>query len=121
MSTLIETTPEGPKIATLLEWNSRNKEFLTGLQARLNRARDPNASSDVVTLSVLKTKKAKHILQDESYHLNVIIPLAEFQKINAYVGCSYCGKRSDYAACEHFKCETCTKDGVVAEPRFMRK
>ncbi|XP_074302772.1 uncharacterized protein LOC141634534 [Silene latifolia] len=71
-----------------------------------------------MSLSALNNKKAKNTLQDERYQLNVTVPAPDLQKVNAYLGCSHCGKRTDYATGEKFKCETCTKDDVVSEPRI---
>ncbi|XP_074301024.1 uncharacterized protein LOC141632370 [Silene latifolia] len=97
---------------------TRNKESLSELQARIHRVRDPNAPIHIVTLNALKSKKARSTLQDERYRLKVTVANASLQKVNAYLGCSNCGKHSDYPAGECFKCETCTKEGVVSEPRI---
>ncbi|XP_074313658.1 uncharacterized protein LOC141648845 [Silene latifolia] len=118
MSTLIDANPIGPKVDNLKEWVGRSKELLTDLQTRINKVRDPNMPIPIVNLNNLKNKKAKNTLQDERYKLNVTIPAPDFKKINAYLGCSHCGKRTDYAAGESFTCENCTKDGALSEPRI---
>ncbi|XP_074295400.1 uncharacterized protein LOC141623219 isoform X2 [Silene latifolia] len=117
MSTSITTSPTGDKVVALTKWKTQNKESLSELQARIRRVRDPNALIHVVTLNALKSKKARSTLRDERYRLKVTVENASLQKVNAYLGCSNCGKRSVYLAGESFRCETCTKEGVVSEPR----
>ncbi|XP_074286429.1 uncharacterized protein LOC141611722 [Silene latifolia] len=119
MSTSINTSPTGDKVVALTEWVTRNKELLLELQTKIRNVRDPNAPIRISTLNALKSKKhTRDTLQDERYRVTVTVPSPLLQKINAYLGCSHGGKRSEYAAGESFKCENCTKDGVVSEPRI---
>ncbi|KAH9618970.1 hypothetical protein KSS87_015116 [Heliosperma pusillum] len=60
----------------------------------------------------------KDSLRFASKDFGVKVPFADFEKVNAYLGCSHCGKRTDYAAGQAFDCENCATKAVLSEPRI---
>ncbi|KAK9699851.1 hypothetical protein RND81_08G199400 [Saponaria officinalis] len=65
----------------------------------------------------IETKKAQNTLQEERHWLKVTILEPEFDKINAYLGCSNCGKRAEVPAGHVFNCKMCSKKDSICSPR----
>ncbi|KAH9604973.1 hypothetical protein KSS87_006563, partial [Heliosperma pusillum] len=106
MSTTIDCAPGGPKAGWSAQGHSIRAEV-----------RNLHERVEVMTIAALKAKKARNTLQDERHTLRVRVPFADLGKVNAYLGCSNCGRRSSFAAGETFKCEICKKSEVIAVPR----
>ncbi|KAK9696971.1 hypothetical protein RND81_08G007200 [Saponaria officinalis] len=90
MSTTIIHDPKGSRARALEDWVSQHQEALSDRQTRI--------------LDVHNT------LQEERRWLKVVIPDANFDKVNAYLGCSNCGKRTDVPVGKPYACTTCSKD-----------
>ncbi|KAK9690359.1 hypothetical protein RND81_09G122300 [Saponaria officinalis] len=69
-------------------------------------------------ISALRSQKEKSTLQDERHWLEVVIPNAELHKINAYMGCSKCAKRSSILPGRTYTCSTCSKTDCTTAPKI---
>ncbi|KAK9755754.1 hypothetical protein RND81_01G047900 [Saponaria officinalis] len=96
MSTTFIHSPTGD-MATILE-QCMQHDFLSDAQARILDARNT--------------------LQEERHRLQITIPESEFEKVNAYLGCSNCGKKVDIPAGHSFTCGDCFHKGAMYCPRI---
>uniref|UniRef100_A0A803MDU4 RNase H type-1 domain-containing protein n=1 Tax=Chenopodium quinoa TaxID=63459 RepID=A0A803MDU4_CHEQI len=73
---------------------------------------------NVVGFTTLKTRhtrgEAVNATPDEIAWIKVTIPEADLQRVNAYIGCLGCGKRTHLALGTRFPCISCKKGDIVA-------
>ncbi|XP_074271480.1 replication protein A 70 kDa DNA-binding subunit B-like [Silene latifolia] len=116
-STVFIHSPTGENAESLASWMTNHQTALTQLQARLFSVKLPLGAERTNKISALRSKKAKTALQDERHWLDVTIPNAEFHKINAYMGCSKCGKRSSIPPGRTYTCDTCSEPDCTSVPK----
>ncbi|XP_021722717.1 uncharacterized protein LOC110690191 [Chenopodium quinoa] len=97
MSTRIILNPKGPRADMLREWVSLYQHVLQDMQERILNVRYPSAEKKIITITELRSKKAANATPDEVAWIRVTIPEANLQRVNAYIGCLGCGKRSHLA------------------------
>ncbi|KAK9756167.1 hypothetical protein RND81_01G078200 [Saponaria officinalis] len=118
MSTMIIHDPKGDKVSTLEEWALHHQDALANMQARVLDVRNPSTEMVITTISSLKLKKAQNTLQEERLWLRVILPAENTERVvNAYLGCSNCGKRTDVQAGGTYTCMTCSQKDCISSPR----
>ncbi|XP_074296811.1 uncharacterized protein LOC141627435 [Silene latifolia] len=91
---------------------------LTELRSRVFHVKMPILTQKTVKIAALRSKKAKSTLQDEKYWLDVTIPTAELYRVNAYMGCSHCAKRSSIPPGRAYICDTCSETDCTSEPKI---
>ncbi|KAK9714397.1 hypothetical protein RND81_06G091300 [Saponaria officinalis] len=92
-------------------------QALSDRQARILDVRNPSQEKVVITIRALKQKTVHNTLQEERRWLKVVIPDANIDKVNTYLGCSNCGKRTDVPVGKAYACTTCLKDCAVFLPQ----
>ncbi|KAK9698416.1 hypothetical protein RND81_08G102800 [Saponaria officinalis] len=117
-STIIIHSPIGEKAEALSAWMTSHQIALTQLQSKIYHIKMPMPIVKTTTISALRSKKAKLTLQDEKHWLEVVIPNAELHKINAYMGCSNCAKRSSIPPGSTYTCSTCSMSDCTTTPRI---
>ncbi|KAK9665724.1 hypothetical protein RND81_14G131400 [Saponaria officinalis] len=118
MSTTFIQSPKGIRASNLEEWALRHQDVLADIQARVLDVRTAKTERVVKTIEALRKKKVQNTLQEVRHWLRVVIPDPEIDKINAYLGCSKCGKRVDVPAGQVYTCTTCSKKDCVSSPRI---
>ncbi|KAK9750512.1 hypothetical protein RND81_02G202000 [Saponaria officinalis] len=117
-STIIIHSPIGEKAEALSTWMTSHQTALTQLQSRIYHIKMPMLVIKTTKISALRSKKTKSTLQDEKHWLEVAIPNAELHKINAYMGCSKCAKRSSIPPGRTYTCSTCSKPDCTTTPKI---
>ncbi|XP_074267748.1 replication protein A 70 kDa DNA-binding subunit E-like [Silene latifolia] len=118
MSTIIIHSPVGAKAEALASWMTNHQMALTELQSRVFNVKMPIPAQKNVKIAALRSKKAKTTLQDGKHWLEVTIPAAELHKVNAYMGCSHCSKRSSIPPGSAYTCENCSEADCTTEPKI---
>ncbi|XP_074299647.1 replication protein A 70 kDa DNA-binding subunit B-like [Silene latifolia] len=117
MSTTIVHSADGDKSRALEDWAANHKTKLCHIEAQILTLKGLMGNQQSITIAALRMKKAHTTLQDEKYTLQVTIPEPDFQKINAYLGCSSCNKRTDTPVGKSMTCPQCSKPGTKSVPR----
>ncbi|KAL9232389.1 hypothetical protein vseg_007504 [Gypsophila vaccaria] len=117
MSTTIIVSPKCEQTNNLEQWVSRSGNMLSDMRQRIMDVRNSVNERAPTKISALRQKKAHNTLQEERHWLQVTVPHPDFEKINAYLGCSYCGKRAEVPPGIAFTCTTCSKKGCICSPR----
>ncbi|KAK9665000.1 hypothetical protein RND81_14G083300 [Saponaria officinalis] len=117
MSTTIIHSPQGERADGLREWVGKHRKLLTDMQNRVVDVRKSGNDQTIKKIATLKMKKAQTTLQDERHWLLVTIP-AELNQINAYLGCSNCGKRADMPAGHVYSCTACSAENIKCSPKI---
>ncbi|KAK9748789.1 hypothetical protein RND81_02G081100 [Saponaria officinalis] len=97
---------------------TNHQTALAQLQSRIYHIKMPLPVIKTTKISALRSKKAKSTLQDEKHWLEVAIPNAELHKINAYMGCSKCAKRSGIPPGHTYTCSACSKPDCTTTPKI---
>ncbi|XP_021775584.1 replication protein A 70 kDa DNA-binding subunit B-like [Chenopodium quinoa] len=121
MSTRIIHEPKGDKADVLREWAKMYPQMLLGRQEKVLNVRYPNTVKNVVTIAELRARKAIHTMQNEIARIKVTIPEPEMERLNAYVGCQGCGKRTNIPVGTSFPCNACRKRDSVSSHRVIFK
>ncbi|XP_021743035.1 uncharacterized protein LOC110709127 isoform X1 [Chenopodium quinoa] len=121
MSTRIILNPKGARADLLREWVSLYQHVLQDRQERILNVRYPSTEKKVVTIAELRSKKAANATPDEVAWIKVTIPEADLQRVNAYIGCLGCGKRSHLALGTRFPCISCRKADTTAAHKVTFK
>ncbi|KAK9691643.1 hypothetical protein RND81_09G209600 [Saponaria officinalis] len=87
------------------------------MNSRIADVKNTPTEKVIKIIYTLLQKKVQNTLQEERHWLQVTVPDLDFNKINAYVGCSKCGKRMDIPAGRPYKCNAYPKD-CVSCPRI---
>ncbi|KAK9666372.1 hypothetical protein RND81_14G180400 [Saponaria officinalis] len=116
--TIIIYSPVGDKAEALSAWMTSHQTALTQLQSRIYHIKMPMPVVKTTRISALRSQKAKSTFQDERHWLEVAILNAELQKINAYMGCSKCSKRSSIPQARTYTCSTCSKTDCTTAPKI---
>ncbi|XP_021742986.1 uncharacterized protein LOC110709078 isoform X1 [Chenopodium quinoa] len=114
MSTRIIMNLKGARADMLREWCKLYQHVLLDRQERILNVRYPSTDKKVVTIAELRRKKATNATPDEIAWIKVIIPKADLQRVNAYISCLGCGKRTHLALGTRFPCISCKKGDTVA-------
>ncbi|XP_056685476.1 uncharacterized protein [Spinacia oleracea] len=117
MSTRIITDPKGERADALREWVKNRTDWLSDRQARVLDVRNPTKEKVIITLDSLKLKRPYNTLQEQRHWLRVTIPNPQMSTINAYLGCSACGRRGDIPAGTSYTCTRCKAD-TVSTPKI---
>ncbi|KAK9748440.1 hypothetical protein RND81_02G057500 [Saponaria officinalis] len=117
MSTTFDKNPAGNRANNLKEWAQKNHNVLADMNSRIADVKNTPTEKVIKTIYTLLQKKVQNTLQEERHWLQVTLPDPDFNKINAYIGCSKCGKRADIPAGQPYKCNACSKD-CVSCPRI---
>ncbi|KAK9733504.1 hypothetical protein RND81_04G071500 [Saponaria officinalis] len=117
-STIIIHSPIGEKAEALSAWMTNHQTALAQLQSRIYHIKMPLLVIKTTKISALRSKKAKSTLQDEKHWLEVAIPNAELHKINAYMRCSKCAKRSGIPPGHTYTCSACSKPDCTTTPKI---
>ncbi|KAK9732803.1 hypothetical protein RND81_04G023500 [Saponaria officinalis] len=117
MSTTIIQSPQGGRADGLREWVSKHRKLLTDMQSRVVDVRKPGNDETIKKIATLKMRKAQNTLQEERHWLRVTIPEPELNQINAYLGCSNCGKRADVPAGHVYSCAACSVENITCSPK----
>ncbi|KAK9665106.1 hypothetical protein RND81_14G090700 [Saponaria officinalis] len=117
-STIIIHSPIGEKAEALSAWMTNHQTALAQLQSRIYHIKMSLPVIKTTKISALRSKKAKSTLQDEKHWLEVTIPNAELHKINAYMGCSKCAKRSGIPPGHTYTCSACSKPDCTTTPKI---
>ncbi|XP_021756072.1 uncharacterized protein LOC110721230 [Chenopodium quinoa] len=83
-------------------------------QERILNVSYPGTEKKVVTIAELRNKKAANATPDEIAWIRVTIPEADLQRVNAYIGCLGCGKRTHLSLGTRFPCISCKKSNATA-------
>ncbi|KAK9715198.1 hypothetical protein RND81_06G149100 [Saponaria officinalis] len=118
MSTTIIHDPQESKARALEDWVLQHQKALSDRQARVLDVRNPSQEKVITTINALKQKTVHNTLQEERRWLKVVIPEANIDRVNAYLGCSNCGKRTDVPVGKAYACTTCSKKDCVSSPRI---
>ncbi|KAK9682417.1 hypothetical protein RND81_10G072600, partial [Saponaria officinalis] len=118
MSTTIIHDPQGSRARALEDWVLQHQKALSDRQARVLDVRNPSQEKVIITINALKQKTVHNTLQEERRWLKVVIPEANIDIVNAYLGCSNCGKRTDVPVGKAYACTTCSKKDCVSSPRI---
>ncbi|XP_021757957.1 uncharacterized protein LOC110722992 [Chenopodium quinoa] len=114
MSTRIILNPKGARADMLREWVQLYQHVFLDRQERILNVRYPGTEKKVVTIAELRNKKAANATPDEIAWIRVTIPEADLQRVNAYIGCLGCGKRTHLALGTRFPCISCKKSDATA-------
>ncbi|XP_021740148.1 uncharacterized protein LOC110706542 [Chenopodium quinoa] len=109
MSTRIIMNPKGERADMLREWVKLYQHVLLDRQEKILNVRYPSAEKKVVTIAELRSKKASNAIPDEVAWIRVTIPDPDLQRVNAYIGCLGCGKRTHLPVGTRFPCISCKK------------
>ncbi|KAK9715599.1 hypothetical protein RND81_06G176000 [Saponaria officinalis] len=112
MSTTFDKNPAGNRANNLREWAQKNHNVLADMNSRIADVKNTPTEKVIKIIYTLLQKKVQNTLQEERHWLQVTVPDLDFNKINAYVGCSKCGKRTDIPAGQPYKCNAYPKDCV---------
>ncbi|KAK9748632.1 hypothetical protein RND81_02G070600 [Saponaria officinalis] len=118
MSTTFIHSPTGDMASVLEQWVNMQHDFLSDVQARILDVKCSAGGKYVSNIAVILSKKARNTLQEEKYRLQITVPEPEFEKVNAYLGCSNCGKKVDLPASHSFTCADCFHKGAICCPRI---
>ncbi|KAK9664380.1 hypothetical protein RND81_14G037500 [Saponaria officinalis] len=88
------------------------------MQSRVVDVRKSGNDPTIKKIATLKMKKAQTTLQEERHWLRVTIPAPELNQINAYLGCSNCGKRVDMPAGHVYSYATCSAENIICSPKI---
>ncbi|KAK9665185.1 hypothetical protein RND81_14G096100 [Saponaria officinalis] len=122
-STIIIHSPVGDKAKALSAWMISHQTALAQLQSKIYHIKMSMPVVKTTKISALRSKKltlhagkiniaGREALVGSSY------PNAELHKINAYMGCSKCAKRSSIPPGRTYTCSTCSKPGCTTTPRI---
>ncbi|XP_074294071.1 uncharacterized protein LOC141621520 [Silene latifolia] len=117
-STVIIHSPVGDKAVALATWMASHQMALTKLQNMVFCVKMPLPGQKAVNISSLRSKKAKTTLQEEKHWLDVTIPNVELYKVNAYMGCSHCGKRSKIPPEQTYTCTSSSQANYTSAPKI---
>ncbi|KAK9671401.1 hypothetical protein RND81_12G027700 [Saponaria officinalis] len=117
MSTTFDKNSAGNRANNLREWAQKKHNVLANMNSRTADVKNTPTEKLIKTIYTLLQKKVQNTLQEERHWLRVTVPDPDFNKINAYIGCSKCGKRTNIPAGQPYKCNACSKD-CVSCPRI---
>ncbi|XP_074287412.1 uncharacterized protein LOC141612511 [Silene latifolia] len=87
------------------------------MQERILTVRRSFPNKQKTTIATLSKKKPHNTIQDEKYILKVTIPEPSLDKVNAYLGCSNCGKGTNTPAGNIYSCTNCSTCDAISSPR----
>ncbi|KAH9625530.1 hypothetical protein KSS87_020327 [Heliosperma pusillum] len=105
------------EIAIIDHRAARNTSKLMETKARILQARRSATNKIIVTIAALRGKKASGTLPDDRFWLRVTVLEATLSKVNAYLGCSQCGARSNLPAGARYSCKRCSKEECISIAR----
>ncbi|XP_021747423.1 uncharacterized protein LOC110713273 [Chenopodium quinoa] len=117
ISTIIVQDPEGEKAAALTEWARKHRTVMTDQQNRVTASWNPFAGRILTTINRIKAKKATTTLPQEIYWLRVVASDIQYDRLRTYIGCSYCGKRTQLPLGTIYNCTACDKKEIIATHR----
>ncbi|XP_021751443.1 replication protein A 70 kDa DNA-binding subunit B-like [Chenopodium quinoa] len=121
MSTRIIHEPEGDRADILREWVKLYPQVLQDGQARVLNIRYPSPEKTIVSIADLRSKKAKHVLQEETVWIKATVQEPDLDRVNAYVGCYGCSKRTNLRVGTPFPCSICKKGDSISAHRVTFK
>uniref|UniRef100_A0A803MJ67 Uncharacterized protein n=1 Tax=Chenopodium quinoa TaxID=63459 RepID=A0A803MJ67_CHEQI len=110
-------TRKGEKAAALTEWARKHRVSLSDHQNRVTAAWNPPAERTLTTIGRIKTKKATTTLPQEVYWLRVVASDIQYDRLRTYIGCSYCGKRTQHPLGTVYTCIACDRKEIFATHR----
>uniref|UniRef100_A0A803N9S5 Replication factor A C-terminal domain-containing protein n=1 Tax=Chenopodium quinoa TaxID=63459 RepID=A0A803N9S5_CHEQI len=116
MSTTIDTNPTGPEVDALKAWIPENEDRISDHMGHQLTLREGGSSNVIMTIKDLNNKKSTTTTAYERHWLQVTIPNAKKEDVNAHIGCNGCGKHCPNVETFKFYCDVC-KAQCIAEKR----
>ncbi|KAL2892036.1 Replication protein A 70 kDa DNA-binding subunit B [Bienertia sinuspersici] len=107
MSTTINSQPTRPEVNALKAWILENKDKLADHVAHELQIREALSPNILTSVAEVKNKTPMTTTAYERHWLTITISNARPEDVNAYIGCSGCRSRCDYAEDVQFYCDKC--------------